>query len=230
MSESDSNVGGHPTSSYELSLSSDQPAGSVDSRANPACPATLLSSRGSEQSVPTPLTSSSSDPPSVSPARSAPAALRGTPPAPNTVRTTGTTAAPDSVRSGDQADVALDRLLEAHSRTAPFDPDRERSPHRTAALNYAIGTPSGSRATTPVRRASPRTHPVTPRSQQDQVSALQGELLEMKRRLRVTEQYAQQHEQVVEYHAATAMTNARYEEEAMKHQFQEWGGAERTRR
>ena len=223
MSESDSDVGGRLPSSYELSLSSDQAAGSSGSQTHPACPAALLSSQGSEQSVPTPLTSSSSDPPSVSPGRPTPLAIRSASPAPNTVRNADSSAAPDSVRSSDQADAALDRLLEAQSRTAPFDPARERSPHRRVALNYAIGTPSGSRATTPARRASPRAHPVTPRSPDDQVSELQGELLEMKRRLRVTEQYAQQHEQVVEYHAATAMTNARYEEEAMKQQFQEWG-------
>ena len=148
MSESDSNVGSRLPSS-------------CDSEIHQACPA-YLSSHGSEQTVATPITTSSSEPPSVSPGRPLPVALQGASPAPNTVRNSDSSAAPDTVRSGSGADAELERLLKAQARAAPYGPYRERSRDRGVAQNYAISTPTGSRAATPSRRTSPRVNPVTP--------------------------------------------------------------------
>ena len=166
MSESDSNLGSQLPSSY-------------DSEIQQACPA-LLASGGSEWTVATPATSSSSDPPSSSPGRVTSVALRGASPTASATGNRDPLAAPDAVRARGSADSQLNRLLEDQERAARGSPARERSPHREATRTYAIGTPTSSRAATPTRRSSPRANPVTPRSQDDQMSELLGELFELK--------------------------------------------------
>ena len=136
----------------------------------PAVPAALLSSRGSERTVTTPgATTSSSEPPQPSPGQPLAVAQRDPSTAPSTVRHSGPSTAPDSVRQSGNADAQLDRLLQAHDQAAPYGPVRARSRERDRsatprAERFAIHTPGAlSRSMTPSnRRPSPRTNPVTP--------------------------------------------------------------------
>ena len=64
---------------------------------------------------------------------------------------------------------------------------------------------------------------MSPLTNDDRVSDLQGEVFELQRRLRQTEVHAQQHGQWVEQQATEGMAAVHYQEEAMRHQFEQWG-------
>ena len=128
----------------------------------PAVPANLLSSRGSEQTVSTPgaATTSSSEPLLPSPAQ------------PGAVEQRGQSTVPTTARDAGTADAQLESLLRAHDQAAQYGPVRDRNRRSrergrsiaSTAERYRIHTPGAiSPVVTPTtRRLSPRANPVTP--------------------------------------------------------------------
>ena len=176
----------------------------------PAVPANLLSSRGSEQTVSPPgaATTSSSEPLLPSPAH------------PGAVEQRGQSTVPTVVRDAGTADAQLESLLQAHDQAAQYGPvhDREsrsrergRSPRSIASKveSYRIHTPrAASHIVMPTtRRPSPRANPVNPRSSNRQVSDLQSEIVELQRQLKATNRLAMEHQEAVEQRASAAVWN-----------------------
>ena len=160
------------------------------SELNRAVPA-LVRSGGSVHTYITPMTSSSSEP-----------AHATSPEVPNPVRFPG------------GADAELRRRLADHDRDGIREHSRDQ---RVRTQHHSISTPVQSRPTTP-RHHSPRSIPVAPPSQDDRVSDLQGQAMELQRRLRQAETYAHEHGQWVEQQAAASMIAVVHQEETMRQQ------------
>ena len=173
----------------------------------------LVDSSGSVRTEATPITSSSSEqgaPPQASPSQGRALIVAPQATAPEV---------PNAARPLRGAEAELNRRIADHDRGGRRNADRERSrEHRDQVPHHSISTPANSRPSTPRRTA-----PVTPQTNNDRVSDLQGEVFELQRRLRHTEMHAHQHGQMVEQQASEGMAAVYLQEEVMRQRFEEWG-------